>query len=1016
MIPKCRCKRKMNLFYVVMLICCHFVQAQNILKNGDFESGLTNWDITGGIGTDSAYHGKCAFVITNEKPQWSSARQVIALPDSVTHIDISGWMRTGNVLQGSQDWETARISVEYVDTNEKVVGEYPPLVGKANGTSGWTFYRKRLPVNKGAAAVKVELALGNAVGTAFFDEIELTLLSIDPHKQLEQFKKGGNQLANPGFEEGAIEWAFWGGEISSVKKTGKTGIMVHNDKRKWSGIDQIVPIPKQARTITVAGWIKTDTVIQGEKPWEMARISVEFLDKNRKLRGGYPPVTGQVAGTNDWSRFTKTYDKDAGSEYVKVICALGNATGTAFFDDILCEFKDQKGNRVAAVKSGPVDQGEWYPLAAGNAASGSHYVDWSSLLDPPAGKHGMLTDKNGQLQFSDGTPARFFGTNLVASNCFTAKDTVDSLVSRLAKMGCNLLRLHHMDAPWSTPNIFGNTEGTRQLDPIVLERLDYLIHTCKQKGIYIFLDILVHRDFTPADGVKHKPPDRGGKQVAFFSERIIELQKEYAGQLLNHKNKYTGKAYKDEPAIAASEFINESTIFVHFGGDILTEPYRKELVDLWKQSEFKEKKLAVFGLNWDTQPLQLIAKEEGDVKGSISFLSSLEKSYFSDMEKHFRSIGVTYPLAGSNMPLPLLATLKNNAQLPLILSNTYWDHPKIWQIGGDWSRRYYAPFDNLSQLKNLSSNVIHEKTYYKVNEKPFIITEWNHCYPNEYVLEGVPFITAYACLQGWNGLLQFDFDCNALGGKRISLFSVSTSPEDVAMWVAAAPMFLRQDIAEAPGLIVEAVNEEMTGSVPNVSQFLEKLPHLPFITRVAKTFTGKGIGDPSQYAGYYNKEKKIVTSETGELILDTEKGIVRINSLRLQGAIGFISGENIDLPYFSFTVKNTHAGILAVSADGRSLKKSKHVYIVAVGPTKMSDQLYRPSRSALLEPGRLPVLAQVIKGKLTIHTHASQKKVSLIPLAVDGSTGKPVKLTRGKKGLGYDLSTGRTHVYEMKIK
>ena len=146
-----------------------------------------------------------------------------------------------------------------------------------------------------------------------------------------------------------------------------------------------------------------------------------------------------------------------------------------------------------------------------------------------------------------------------------------------------------MDAPWAEKNIFGNTKTTRKLSDSSLRQLDYLIYKCKQKGIYIFLDMLVHREFTAADGVEHAPADLGGKQVGFFSRKIIDLQKEYATQLLNHVNQFTKKAYKDEPAIIASEFINESTIYTPFSGDILTEPYRAELETLWKKSPYKEK-------------------------------------------------------------------------------------------------------------------------------------------------------------------------------------------------------------------------------------------------------------------------------------------------------------------------------------------------------------------------------------------------------------------------------------------
>ncbi|MCS6861385.1 MAG: hypothetical protein NZT92_13805, partial [Abditibacteriales bacterium] len=43
----------------------------------------------------------------------------------------------------------------------------------------------------------------------------------------------------------------------------------------------------------------------------------------------------------------------------------------------------------------------------------SSLVDFSFLLDAPAGKHGFLTTRpDGHFYFADGTRARFFGINI----------------------------------------------------------------------------------------------------------------------------------------------------------------------------------------------------------------------------------------------------------------------------------------------------------------------------------------------------------------------------------------------------------------------------------------------------------------------------------------------------------------------------------------------------------------------------------------------------------------------------
>ncbi len=827
-----------------------------------------------------------------------------------------------------------------------------------------------------------------------------------------------NQLANPGFEDKGAGWNMFGSEIGETAHSGSAALSILNKEVAWSGAEQLIVLPDSARTITLSGWIKTDSVIQGKESWENARISFEFLDENGSMVGGYPPVAGQVVGTTDWTFYTRDYRVHPAARIVKLQVALGNALGKACFDDISLVIKSRKGQILQSGKlSGIMDEGEWVSIDVNNRASGSHFVDWSSLLDAPAGKHGFLQVKGDQFVFEDGTPVRFWGTNLVASDIFAPDSMIDSLVSRLSKMGCNLLRLHHMDAVWSTPNIFGNKPSTRALADSSLRQLDYLVYKLKEKGIYVFLDLLVHRDFTEADGIVNRPPDLGGKQIGFFSKDIIALQKEFATQLYNHVNQFTKIAYKDEPAIVATEFINEATIFTHFTGDILTPAYRSELQALWDSSQNKEKTLAVFGVDWSNDRAKLkLASVDGDIKESVEFLSGLEISYYKEMHKYLRELGVKYPLAGSNMPLPLLSSLKDNSLMDFTCNNEYWDHPQVWKIGDDWNRILEAPFHNRSQLKNAGSNLVQRKSYFKVEGKPYIITEWNHCYPNEQVLEGVPLMAAYGALQGWNGMLQFDFNHHILGRDRIRNYTLSVQPEMVAQWVMAAPLFLRGDVKTAPSMFVESISDEQVASVPSYSDFLDREYHLPFITRVAKNFEGKANSDLAKYASFFNRDSGIIRSETGELLYNTKTGYFSVNAPRVQGAAGFIGAVPLDFPLFSCTVSNRHASVFAVSADTSALTSTKHFYLVVTGPAKMKGQQYDATRNLLVNPGEGEMLVQKVEGTLTFKKTGG-KKMEIYPLALDGKKGKALKLKKVKGAAGeMSFKDSKTLVYEVVVK
>lgn len=61
-----------------------------------------------------------------------------------------------------------------------------------------------------------------------------------------------------------------------------------------------------------------------------------------------------------------------------------------------------------------VNPPKWFPfpIPLDDYDTNKSMMDFSFLLDAPAGKHGFVQVKNGHFVFEDGTPARFFGLNI----------------------------------------------------------------------------------------------------------------------------------------------------------------------------------------------------------------------------------------------------------------------------------------------------------------------------------------------------------------------------------------------------------------------------------------------------------------------------------------------------------------------------------------------------------------------------------------------------------------------------
>lgn len=187
--------------------------------------------------------------------------------------------------------------------------------------------------------------------------------------------------------------------------------------------------------------------------------------------------------------------------------------------------------------------------------------------------HRVTTGSDGKF-YSNGQPIRFWGVNMTIGGNFPLQADAPLIATRMRKMGINLVRIHHFDNPsWGGPNnsIFrdGN-QGTRDLNPVTLDRLEYFIAQLKVNGIFVDIELNVSREFQEVDGVLYADSlDAINKAETLFDPYIRDLQKEFAQQLLTHVNPYTGLSLIDDPVMAMLEMNNEATLVRYWKSDYL---------------------------------------------------------------------------------------------------------------------------------------------------------------------------------------------------------------------------------------------------------------------------------------------------------------------------------------------------------------------------------------------------------------------------------------------------------------
>ena len=464
----------------------------------------------------------------------------------------------------------------------------------------------------------------------------------------------------------------------------------------------------------------------------------------------------------------------------------------------------------------------------------SSLVDFSFLLDAPAGKQGFVkAEPDGHFYFSDtGKRVRFWGMTVAADHVDIEKEKIKMVVDVLARGGCNLLRLHELDNRGAEKynlvrrslidESFPNDSDSRHFDPEYRDRVDYWIACAKEKGMYVYLVLRGYRTFRENDGVpKANKLDRAARPYSMFNGRMIELQKEYAREwLFDHINPYTGIPNGLDPAVAMIEIENEDSIFFERTPwrDFI-EPYKTGFQTRWNKwlrKEYSSTKNLLLAWKTDSIPEPLLSSEnleEGSIElpdmqipeiedlkaikdplrapsrcsDGVRFAAELQRSYFAEMRNYLHSLGEKAPLTAVVYTPYLVDTWTVAQELDFVAQNNYMDHPG-YAKGQQWMGK--QSFQNKNHLKETGLwGLAPQMAVYKWEGKPWVSREWTVCWPNEYRSASFLDMAAQARLQDDDGLIHFCY--NTWGDQeKLSPFGCQADPLRWGLNGYAAFLFL----------------------------------------------------------------------------------------------------------------------------------------------------------------------------------------------------------------------------------
>lgn len=681
---------------------------------------------------------------------------------------------------------------------------------------------------------------------------------------------------------------------------------------------------------------------------------------------------------------------------------------------------------------------DWYaaPVPVDRPASGPAAM--AHLLHRPAGKHGFVTTSGDQFVFEDGTPARFWGTNLTFGACLPPPELADGLAARLASLGYNLVRFHHMDNRPPPEGIIDYARGdSRHLSEAMLQRLDHLLAALPKHGIYYNLNLQVSRRYRKADGL---PADLESKQkfASVYFERLIELQEEYATALLTRKNSVTGVRYADDPALALVELTNETSLFGGVGTGAFDgrgihappPPYQKEFERQWSQwlrqrygsQTALRKAWGAKGLMPEEDlkrgtvyaPSQKVMRKAPPRRrtDAIRFLVETQTRTHRRLRNHVRSLGVRIPITSTHH-YDLLPSLAARSEMDFLDTHGYWNPPK-----GRGRKRSIDPSASLLGNPSARKQGVAESgvispiprwALCSVQGKPMTVSEWNQCWPAPDSYE-LPLVAAsYAAFQGWDGMMSFAFAQNldraTRPGPLDGPFAVSRSAVHAALNPVCALLYLRGDVSMAPeAFSVPYDPDQLYADAGRLSMGESRywwghdLPwELPLVRRVERSFEG-----PASRRRFELPNPHHLATDTGELqwfpAAGSERGHVRIATPCASVLVGALAHRTLEAGALR-TEAEHDAAIAAISLDGAPLEQSAEILVAVVGNERNTGQeLSRDGQ--LTQMGIAPVLLETIRGHISLSRAAGAPPLEASALDLNGREVAQIPLESSPEGEG----------------
>ena len=607
-------------------------------------------------------------------------------------------------------------------------------------------------------------------------------------------------------------------------------------------------------------------------------------------------------------------------------------------------------------------RGRFTPKTQHAASGSSEPSDWPISFDRsqlpdlsylnrahgPAGSHGRVLAKGEDLYFEDGTRARFWGTNVTARALFqSSRSSIQREAARLARLGYNLVRIHHHDSPWVEPNIFAPGKDTGTISDESFRRICEWVEALKAQGIYVWLDLHVGRKMKKGDRVTgwQELPEGDPHGFVFINPDLQARFQRFASDYLGRINAQSGLAFARDPAIAAVLISNENDLTKHFGNAFLPAQGRPAH---WKM--FRSLALPFIHRSRLPKEESLRTWQPGPAK---IVLNELEHLFFQRAKREIRELGYEGLIATSSS-----WGHSSQSSLPSLTTGDIIDVHSYGEPGA------------LGRNPAKEPNFIHWISSAQVRGYPLTVSEWNIPPPIDDRYAAPTYVASLAAHQGWDAVLLYAHQQYSTdqGAQKRNKWSCADDPALGAQLPAAALLFRRADVRQAQNTIsIAATKQQFFGqelspkthlalrTLTEQSRVVIELPTTTELTWLQQTPATESQSTTGPFESFLPPGATQIAADTGQFSRDWERETFWFDAPKSQGASGRLGALLVQLSDVELDLKTAEAAIAVTALDDRPISQSGRLLVSISARAKTIAE-------------RLPYRSQPVSGDIFIRT------------------------------------------------